>query len=137
MNRLEIYAIILAVFGLSLTAAYFKGRFDMQKAITTKQLADNAAALQKANDELTKRAEADDKARKLTEDFIDRVTSGLGAVNAKFAKLPNVVMDAHGCADLNDNFRLRWNSGAGVLGASGQGAGEPGAAVRGAVVSNP
>jgi len=129
MNRLEIYGVLLVLFGAILVAGYFKGRNDEKTALVTQQLADNAKALQEAADAARARAAADDAARTEAEAFTERMKQGLTDVNARFSKLPNVVMDARGCPDLNDNFRLRWNAVTGLFGASGLSPDQSGIAV--------
>lgn len=110
ISKLEIYGIVLAVLLLGFVGAYWKGRLDEKAAITTKQLADNAAALQKAADAGAERATADDTARQKAVDFIATVDQGIASVNAKFAKLPTVVVDARGCERLSPNAGMRWNA---------------------------
>lgn len=110
ISKLEIYAIVLAVLALGFVGAYFKGRLDEKAAITTKQLADNAIVLQKAADAAGARAIADDAARQKAVDFIATVDQGISNVNAKFSKLPTVVVDARGCERLTPNAGMRWNA---------------------------
>ncbi len=114
IQKLEIYAIAigaaLLLTLLSATGAYFKGRFDEKAAITQKQLADNAQKMTGYQDTLEKRAAADDTARDKALAFVADIDKRMDGINAKFAKLPNVVVDARGCERLTDTARLRWNS---------------------------
>lgn len=110
INKFEIYGIVLAILLLGFVGAYFKGRLDEKTAITTRQLADNAQALQKAADGAAARAIADDTARQKAVDFIATVDQGITNVNAKFAKVPTVVVDARGCERLTPASSMRWNA---------------------------
>lgn len=110
ISKLEIYGIVFAVLMLGFVGAYFKGRLDEKAAITTKQLADNASALQKAADAAAARTTADDAARQKAVDFIATVDQGITNVNAKFAKVPTVVVDARGCERLTPASSMRWNA---------------------------
>jgi hypothetical protein len=125
MNKLEIYGVLLLLIIASITGAYFKGAHDKEHSLATEQLAANAKALQESTLALQARAKADDEARAASEAFTARMKQGLADVNARFAKLPNVVVDAHGCPDLGDNFRLRWNAVTGLLGTFGPSPGKP------------
>lgn len=108
--KLEAYGIALVVMILCCVGAYFKGRLDVERSITTQQQAANARALQSAADAATARAGADDQARQRAADFIKTVDQGLEAVRAKFANLPTVVVDGRGCPQLTDAARDRWNA---------------------------
>jgi hypothetical protein len=110
MSKLELYGIVLAIVLLSIGGAYFKGRLDEHRSITTQQLAANASDMTKYQTALETRAAADDASRQKAADFIASVDQGIARVNAKFANVPTVVVDAHGCPALTDNARLRWNS---------------------------
>jgi len=110
ISKLEIYGIVLVVLALGFIGAYFKGRHDEQTVITERTLADNARALQGAADAAIARASADDAARQKATDFIASIDQGLANVQARFSKLPAVVVDAHGCERLTDAGRLRWNA---------------------------
>jgi hypothetical protein len=104
--RLAIYALVV----LGFVGCYFKGRLDEKAAITTKQLADNSADMTKYQTTLASRSDADEAARKKTADFIASIDQGLANVQAKFSKLPNVVVDARGCPALTPASGLHWNS---------------------------
>jgi hypothetical protein len=110
MTKLEIYGIALLVLVLALGGSYFKGRHDEFRATATEQLAANAKALEAAATAQAARADADDKARRKANDFIDQIDQGIASVKAKFAQLPSVVVDAHGCPQLTDAARLRWDA---------------------------
>ncbi|MDB6085197.1 MAG: hypothetical protein JWN43_3078 [Gammaproteobacteria bacterium] len=110
ISKLEIYGIVLAILALGFVGAYFKGRLDEKAAITTKQLADNASDMTKYQTTLAGRADADEAARKKTADFIVSIDQGLANVQAKFSKLPNVVVDARGCPALTPAAGLHWNA---------------------------
>ncbi len=125
MTKLEIYGVLLLVLGLALGGSYAKGRYDEAGSIHKSELAADAQALDKANAALQARAAADDAARGRTLDFLNAVNGGLQRVQDQFGKLPQVVVDAHGCADLSGNFGLRWNAAAWSLpGAPRPGAGD-------------
>lgn len=115
MLRLEVYGIVLVILVLAVSGAYFKGRSDGKEAMEQKQLVANAKVLQESVEAAARRAAADNQARQAAEEFIERTRRGLVDVNAKFAKLPNVVT-VGGCPQLGDNFRLRWDAAAGVPG---------------------
>ncbi|HXH91212.1 MAG TPA: hypothetical protein VNN25_06500 [Thermoanaerobaculia bacterium] len=114
IQRLEIYAIAigagLLLLVLGTTGGYFKGRLDEKAAITQKQLADDAKKMTDYQGTLEKRAAADDTARDKALAFVADIDKRMDGINAKFAKLPNVVVDARGCERLTDAARLRWNS---------------------------
>lgn len=114
LAKLEIYAIAigagLLLLALGTLGGYFKGRLDEKVAITQKQLADNAQAMQRYEVVSQNRADADDAARQRTIAFIVAVDQGLANVNAKFSKLPSVVLDARGCERLTPASALRWNA---------------------------
>jgi hypothetical protein len=120
LSALERYALFALIIALSLGGAYFKGRHDKAAEDTKTQLAADAAELQMANAAMLAREAADDAARARAETFMANVDRGLAHVQDQFGKLPQVVVDARGCADLSGNFGLRWNAAAGsVSGASG------------------
>jgi len=110
INKLEIYGIALVVAILCACAAYIKGRFDEKAAIVRKTNADNTVAMQRWVETAQQRSQADDLARQRTQDFINTVTQGIDHVNAKFARLPTVVVDARGCERLTTAARMRWNA---------------------------
>jgi len=110
INKLEVYAIALVVLALAFVGAYWKGRLDEKTVITQKQLADNAADMTRYQTTLAGRADADEAARAKTTQFIAAIDQGLVNVQAKFSKLPNVVVDARGCPALTPAAGLHWNS---------------------------
>src|SRR5436305_59292 len=110
LTKLEVYGIVAALIVAAVLASYFKGRSDEHRTITTEQLAANAKALQDAATAATARAAADDTARQKAADLISTVDQGIANVNAKFAKVPAVVVDSRGCSQLGDAVRMRWNS---------------------------
>lgn len=112
ITKLEIYGAILAIVLLGDLGFYFLGRYQEDKA----NRADQALADQKATREILDRAITlrglDDKGADATDLLIAGINQRLTDVNSKFAKLPNVVVDARGCPQLGDNFGLRWNAAA-------------------------
>jgi hypothetical protein len=110
MNRLEIYAIILAVWGLTVIAAELHGRYEEHKAASEKQLAANAEKITDYGKTLEGRNAADRAAQDQWTAFMAQVAKGIDNVNAKFAGLPSVVVDPRGCAVLTPDAGMRWNA---------------------------
>lgn len=110
MNKLEIYGIVLAVLILAGASAYFKGRSDERDAFQQKALAANATKMAGYESTQMQRATADDAARDKALKFVDDISKRMDGVNAKFSKLPNIVVDARGCEHLTDAARVRWNA---------------------------
>lgn len=109
-TRLEIWGIGLLILALALGGAYFKGRHDEYHTVVNEQLAANEKALTAAAAAATARAAADDTARQKATDFIASVDQGISHVNAQFASLPPVVVDARGCPQLTPAAGMRWNA---------------------------
>jgi hypothetical protein len=108
--RLEIYAVALAVALLFSVGTYFKGRVDERDATQQKQLAANAKQMTDYQVTQQLRDAADDKSRSAALAFVDDISKRMDTVNAKFSKLPSVVVDAHGCEHLTDAARSLWNA---------------------------
>jgi hypothetical protein len=114
MEKLEIYGIALIASLLLTVGAFFvgeyKGMYDEKSAAAEKLEAANERAISTYADTLKSRSDADAQAANTTRDYIAAVEQGLANVQTRFAKLPMVVVDAHGCPSLTAAARLRWNA---------------------------
>lgn len=113
-QRLEAYAIaLLAALVLTIGAFFvgeFKGKYEQQATSAQQQQAANLKSIDTYAGTLKDRADADAKAADKTNQLIAAVDEGIANAQKKFAGLPTVVMDAHGCARLTDTARMRFNA---------------------------
>jgi hypothetical protein len=130
LAALERYALFALILVFALGAAYLKGRHDELTTIHTRQLAADDAAAKAELAAKAARAATDDAARAAGQAYLDAVNQGLAHVQSTLGKLPQIVVDAHGCPGLSGNFGLRWNAAADVPGAPGQPADRPDGLVR-------
>ena len=110
MTRLEIYLVALVIIILGDAAFYVLGRWQESQHVAAKQ---NAADVQELHSILSDAIVLRDKdslARQATDAYMARVNKGLTDVASKFAKLPSVVVDTRGCADIAPAWGMRWNA---------------------------
>ena len=110
ITKAEIYGIVVVVLLLGFAAAYFKGYSNGKEAVVQKTLDDNARKMGEYQQVADGRATADDLSRQKALAFVSDIDKRMDSVNAKFAKLPNVVVDARGCERLTDAAGVRWNN---------------------------
>ena len=114
MNKLEIYIVLaLMILGTNVGCVFY-GIHWADQHNTTKQLVADEKALQEMAAAATRRAQVDNMAADAAEANRLRIQQGMDHVIAQFGKLPNTVLDAHGCSDLSPAFGMRWNATAGV-----------------------
>ena len=110
MTRLEIYLIALLVVILGDAGFYVLGRWQESQHVASKQ---NAADVQELHSILSDAIAVRDKdslARQATDAYMARVKEGLTDVASEFARLPSVVVDTRGCADIAPAWGMRWNA---------------------------
>jgi len=109
-TKLEIYLIGLLIVILGDVGFYVLGRWQESQHIQAKQNAADVTELHSILVEATQMRDNDERARQATDAYISRINEGLTDVASKFAKLPSVVVDSRGCADVSPNWSLRFNA---------------------------
>lgn len=114
----NLYAIggALVTVSIMIGSAYLKGRFDERERVQILQLKEYQQIVDEENKARKARVDADNKARLASETFMRDVRGKLTKVREEFDALPMVSENSSGCPDINDNFRLRWNSAEAVFG---------------------